>query len=270
MAIHPVLVETDWQALEDVPKNTIPGRNLLFSRGILNMFTCCIAHRRHFQDRTMRRQPQYSAFSAVVFLTLVVLPAIAPAQPAPEAALENKTLRMVGTPGQPGVAVFIKSDQIVKRMELAIMAGGATQCQPISDAQVIKNDAGHKVLHITAGTAEADLSLGSEGYVKITPGKNAASVEVRTGARYAVLPDFFADDVVFDPEHFSVPSLTVPAENFLLQFIEGGNTIVMCDWAGTLQESQFAGWFRITSARAAGRSGFCRRGKCPADRRVAD
>ena len=33
-----------------------------------------------------------------------------------------------------------------------------------------------------------------------------------------------------------MPALTVPAENFLLQFIEGGNTIVMCVWPGRLKQ----------------------------------
>ncbi|HEX4796562.1 MAG TPA: hypothetical protein VH370_22415 [Humisphaera sp.] len=163
---------------------------------------------------------------------------MAMAQSPGEAILENKALRMVAAPGQPSVAVFIKSDTMRPRMNLAILAKGGAQAEPIGKAEVTKNEAGKSVLRVTAGNAVADLSLGLEGYVKINPGANAASVEVRTAARYAVLPDFFADDVVFDPARFSMPSLTVPAENFLLQFLEGGDTIVMCDWAGRLKETK--------------------------------
>jgi len=79
------------------------------------------------------------------------------------------------------------------------------------------------------------LTINPAGFITITPGKNAASVEVRANARYAVLPDFFADDVVFDPVKFAMPALSVPAENFLLQFIEGGSSIVMCIWPGNLK-----------------------------------
>ncbi len=50
------------------------------------------------------------------------------------------------------------------------------------------------------------------------------------------MPDFFADNVVFDPVHLAMPVLAVPAENFLLQFVEGGNTIVMCIWPGRLKQ----------------------------------
>ena len=151
------------------------------------------------------------------------------------ASVENKALRVVAIPGQAGVAVYRKSGAAGKRMELAVVAVDATRSAPIGKAEVVKLESGRSVLRVVAGTAEAEFSLGSGGFVKIAPGKNAASVEVRTGARYAVLPDFFADDVVFDPAHLAMHSLSVPAENFLLQFVEGGNTIVMCVWPGRLR-----------------------------------
>jgi len=152
--------------------------------------------------------------------------------------LENKALRMVALPGQPAVAVYRKPEVAGKRMELAILASGATRSAPISKAEVVKSGSGRNVLRVSAGNAEAELTLGTSGFVTINPGKNAAGVEIRTGARYAVLPDFFADDVVFDPVHLAWPALTVPAENFLLQFIEGGDAIVMCIWPGRLKQPE--------------------------------
>ncbi len=187
----------------------------------------------------------------------VCCPALVWAQAQAESVLENKTLRLVATLGQPGVAVYFKSDGGGKRAELALLASGAGQSAPISKAEVVKSASGQKdlranvgtaageaeddqekVLRVSAGAAEADFSLGVSGFVRINPGKDAASVEIRTGARYAVLPDFFANDVVFDPVHLAMPMLTVPAENFLLQFLEGGNTIVMCIWPGRLKQTE--------------------------------
>jgi len=152
--------------------------------------------------------------------------------------LENQTLRLVATLGQPGVAVYFKAEGGGRRTELALLASGAAQSAPIGKVEVVKigEDDQESVLRVSAGTAEADFSLSPSGFVKINPGKDAASVEVRTGARYAVLPDVFANDVVFDPIHLAMPTLTVPAENFLLQFVEGGNTIVMCIWPGRLKQ----------------------------------
>ena len=172
--------------------------------------------------------------------------------------LDNKVLLVTAAAGQPGAAVFFKSDTANKRLELAIQSSVGAQSAPVDKAEVVKNESGKRVLRVTAGNAEADILLGSggAGYVTINPGKNAASVEVRAfgggdeaggaaagakaaaGARYVLLPDFFADDVVFDPTKLAMPKLSVPAENFLLQFIEGGNFIVMCIWPGNLNLSQ--------------------------------
>ena len=185
----------------------------------------------------MKTSPINLWIAAIAFCMLSYHPARMKAQTPGDALLENKTLRLVAAPGQAGALVFIKSDAAQQRMELGLLAKGSDHAEPITGAQVVKSGTGRSVMRVTAGTAEAELSLGAEGYVKINPGKNAGSVEVRTGGRYAALPDFFADDVVFDPVRFKTPSLSIPAENFLLQFIEGGNTIVMCDWPGRLKHA---------------------------------
>ena len=203
--------------------------------------------------------------SAIIYLKSIALglavwfccPALAWAQVQAARALENKTLRLVATPGQPGVAVYFKSGEGGRRADLELLAAGASQSAPISTAEVVTSASGQQdpranagttpvepqedqdqVLRVRAGAAQADFSLGVSGFVRINPAKDAASLEVKTGARYAVLPDFFANDVVFDPVHLSMPRLTVPAENFLLQFLEGGNTIVMCIWPGRLKQTE--------------------------------
>lgn len=174
---------------------------------------------------------------AVLALWCCSLIALAGAARAGEggASLENKALLLTAAAGQPGVTVCFKSEAAEKRLEIALLAAGADQAAPISKAETAKDDAGHSVLRVSAGTAEAELSVGAGIFVKILPGKNAAGVELRTSARYAVLPEFFSDDVVFDPVSLAMPRMTVPAENFLLQFIEGGNTILMCVWPGNLK-----------------------------------
>jgi hypothetical protein len=153
-----------------------------------------------------------------------------------EVALENMGLRLAAAPGQLGVVVYSKSGAGGKRMELAVLAAGTTQAAPIRKVVVAESDPDRKTLRVSTANAEAEFSLGIGGVVTISPGKNTASVEVRTGARYAILPDLFADDVVFDPVHLAMPALNVPAENFLLQLLEGGNTMVMCIWPGRLKQ----------------------------------
>jgi hypothetical protein len=184
----------------------------------------------------MKLIPLRCFVAAVLLGGLASFPTLVQAQAQGEVTLENKSLRVVTTPSQAGVNVFLRSDPARKRIELAVVPAGASESTAITKAEVVKNASGRSLLRVDAGAAEVELSLGSSGFVKINAVKNAASVEVRAGARYAVLPDFFADDVVFDPLRFAAPTLTVPAENFLLQFVEGGNTVVMCDWPGRLKQ----------------------------------
>ena len=67
---------------------------------------------------------------------------------------------------------------------------GAGRSEPIRKAEVAKSDSGRSVLRVSAGAAEAEFSLGPEGYVKINPGRNAASVEVRTERTMRSCPIF--------------------------------------------------------------------------------
>jgi len=146
----------------------------------------------------MRTQKIGRHVAGMVLLVFSCCAALAGAEAPKEAVLENQALRAVATPGQSGVAVYVKSDAANKRMELAIVGKGARHSEPISEARIVESESG-KSLRVTAGSAVAEFSLGVAGLVKINPGPNAGSVEVRTGARFAILPDFFADDVVFDP-----------------------------------------------------------------------
>ncbi len=169
-------------------------------------------------------------------------PAAAGAVPAGGAALENKALLVVAQPGQAGAVLYFKGSEAVRRAELAIVAAGTAQSTPIAKVEVAKAEAGEGVLRVTAGAASAEIVLGAGGvFATVRPGPGAGAVEVRCGARYVVLPDFFADDTVFDPVKFQGEKLNVPAENFLLQMVEGGDAMVMCIWPGSLSLGGAAG-----------------------------
>ncbi len=151
------------------------------------------------------------------------------------ASLENQLLRVTAVPGQVRVGLWFKSAGTTRRAEIALQSSGATKSEPLGKARVVEDNAGERVLRVAAGTAQVEITLGLGPFVKITPVKDAASVEVKAITRYVALPDFFADDVIFDPIKFTTPEHRVPAENVLLQFLEGGDTIVMCIWQGNLK-----------------------------------
>ncbi|MGA2498205.1 MAG: hypothetical protein ABSH20_10715, partial [Tepidisphaeraceae bacterium] len=159
----------------------------------------------------------------------------APQSEGGEVVLENQSLRVTATPGHAGVGLWSKTAGGARRVEIVLQSPGAAPSVPIGKARIVEDETGERVLRVAAGSAQAEITLGSGPFVKVTPVKDAAGVEVRAATRYVALPDFFADDVIFDPVKFTTSKLGVPAENFLLQFLEGGDTIVMCIWPGNLK-----------------------------------
>jgi hypothetical protein len=76
---------------------------------------------------------------------------------------------------------------------------------------------------------------------------------IQVNSRYVVVPDFFADDVVFNPESLKDSEVGLPAENFLLHMLKGNDAIVMCVWESDKQSTQAVslsgGQGRVTNGR---------------------
>jgi hypothetical protein len=105
----------------------------------------------------------------------------------------------------------------------------------VGKVEVVKKERGEATLRVTLDAAQADVTLkAGQPFIAVAPVKEADAVEVVVKSSYAVLPDFFGYDTVYNPRKFKSPSLLVPAENFLLGMEEGGNAMVMCVWQGTL------------------------------------
>ena len=71
-----------------------------------------------------------------------------------------------------------------------------------------------------------ELDAGA-AFVKTTAGEGVRRLRVKAPCRFAVLPDFFGDDMLVDAEAIPTGRAELPSENFLLHMIPGGNTIVM-------------------------------------------
>ncbi|MBA4387875.1 MAG: hypothetical protein C0404_07830 [Verrucomicrobia bacterium] len=88
-------------------------------------------------------------------------------------------------------------------------------------------------IDITSQGSETQLILHKgKPFVEIRPGKGVEA-RWRANARYVNLPDFFADDIVYDPRKTTLASQTVHAENIFFLLIDNQNTILMCTWAGS-------------------------------------
>ncbi|HEX7898429.1 MAG TPA: hypothetical protein VF950_11760 [Planctomycetota bacterium] len=76
--------------------------------------------------------------------------------------------------------------------------------------------------------------------VEVAPLKNARTLRVGCPGRFAVLPDFFSDDIVIDARKIPLASVEVPSENFLLHPTASGDAIVMCVFENKAQDVRLA------------------------------
>lgn len=74
-----------------------------------------------------------------------------------------------------------------------------------------------------------ELALG-QVFVKLQAIGATSALHVVADSEFAVLPDFFADDIVIAASDLSVDRAEVPSENFLLQLAQDGNAIVGMIW----------------------------------------
>jgi hypothetical protein len=76
---------------------------------------------------------------------------------------------------------------------------------------------GHVVYELSAGAV----------FIKTTASAGVEKLRVRAPCRFAILPDFFGDDMVVDAAAIPVPRADLPSENFLLHMVQGGDAMVM-------------------------------------------
>lgn len=72
--------------------------------------------------------------------------------------------------------------------------------------------------------------------VELRPGPDAAKLRVDSAGRFAILPDFFADDIVLDATSIAAQAVDIPSENFLLLPTGHEDCIVMCTFENREQD----------------------------------
>ncbi|MBV8879602.1 MAG: hypothetical protein JO332_06560 [Planctomycetaceae bacterium] len=93
---------------------------------------------------------------------------------------------------------------------------------------VTENSRGAIALEAGGATAAVTLKLKKgDPALEAAPGAGAGRLRVETPSRFAVFPDFFADDIVVDAIRIPAPAIEAPSENFLLNLGGKNDSIVM-------------------------------------------
>src|SRR5205823_3150002 len=107
------------------------------------------------------------------------------------------------SPAQPraGITVWDTGRPVAGALESAALAG--------------RNDWTAVPMGKTAGSVQAE------------PGTGAGKLRIECPGRFAVLPDFFADDLTIDATRLPLDAVDLPSENFVLHLTGEGDAIVM-------------------------------------------
>jgi hypothetical protein len=76
--------------------------------------------------------------------------------------------------------------------------------------------------------------------LEIEPGAGAERLKVECPSRFAVLPDFFADDIVIDAAKIPVATADLPSENFILHLAGSGDAAALCVFENRDQDVRVA------------------------------
>jgi len=148
-------------------------------------------------------------------------------------AVENQHLAAVLCAGGDGIVLFAKGKAALGhlREELILLGEQGHRAGRLHDLELIEHDAAEAVVAFGAGAVEARLKLGlGKVFVELVPGGGAGALEVRSPARFAFIPDFFGNDVLYNATETPGARVFPPTENFLVNLNDGQTALTMLVW----------------------------------------
>jgi hypothetical protein len=128
------------------------------------------------------------------------------------------------------------------RIRLRLLTAAGEPAARLARAAVIENSRAGAGLEATFLTAQGAELTGrfrikrGEVTVQAEPGAGAGKLRVECPGRFAVLPDFFADDLTIDATKLPLDAAELPSENFVLHLGSGGDSIAMCVFENRQQD----------------------------------
>jgi len=150
-----------------------------------------------------------------------------------DAVVTNGHLLAVARKNGKGIELYsLGSGKPVRRARLVLIPAEVNEHIALTE-----NSRGAVAMEVTskAGAARFRLKKG-ELFVESQAVSGAPRLRIECPSRFAVLPDFFADDILFDPRRMSVDKVELPSENFLLHFTGKEDAIVMAVFENRAQD----------------------------------
>ncbi len=139
-----------------------------------------------------------------------------------DAAAVNNCLAIVVRKDGPAVDLYsLAADRAC--LLATVQPLGATLASPRPYVKAARNAQGGVALE-TFGL-QVELGTGRP-FVKTTTTASTGELRIEVSCRFAVMPDFFADDIVVDAAAIAAGRADLPFENFLLHFVGNGDAIL--------------------------------------------
>jgi hypothetical protein len=141
-----------------------------------------------------------------------------------DAVITNGRLLAIARKQGTGVELYsLGTGKPVFRSRLILSPAAAVERIALTE-----NSRGAVAVEITSksGTARFRLKKG-DLFIETQALSGAGTLRLECPSRFAVLPDFFADDILFDARKVSFDKVELPSENFLLNFTGQQDAIVM-------------------------------------------
>ncbi|MBA4388299.1 MAG: hypothetical protein C0404_09985 [Verrucomicrobia bacterium] len=105
----------------------------------------------------------------------------------------------------------------------------------IDGVKALQGDATSAGMEVTLAGKAGKVVLGlsveaGKPIVKTKPVSGAEGLKMVGDSRFGILPDFFADDMVLDARTIPVDKTEVPGENFFMELLDEGSSIVTAVW----------------------------------------
>jgi hypothetical protein len=155
--------------------------------------------------------------------------------------LNDRIVLVVRRHGQ-GAELYARTPGTLNFRALLIpLAHAADNPRPLAEVRILENTPGAVMLEATFGrdaatrvTARFRLTTG-QVVLEVRGGEGMGRLLVRDNPTLVVVPDFFADDMIFAPAMTTGNRIGLPTENQLLQLVAGGDAMLMCVWPSNTQ-----------------------------------
>jgi len=148
----------------------------------------------------------------------------------------NDKLVVVLRRGSAGAELYSRAGGLKLQAQLIPVGDNKKSDLKFAAARIVQNNSAAVTLEADYQSASGkkyrlvyELGMG-QIFVQTTPTAGITALDLRAPARFVVLPDFFADDIVMDARQLQQSPLELPSENFLLHLMPDGQSLVMGVW----------------------------------------